>query len=117
MEGPGITSKQAAPLQAPTGAKGANANPMGTDGFEFVEYTAPDTAQLHALFGAMGFAQVARHRSKDVALYRQGGINFIVNAEPDSLAQRFAQAHGPSICAMAFRVRDAAEALSHAASL
>ncbi|MFI4890770.1 MAG: 4-hydroxyphenylpyruvate dioxygenase [Steroidobacterales bacterium] len=86
-------------------------NPLGTDGFEFVEYTAPDTAALRRLFETMGFALIARHRSKDVSLYRQGGINFIVNAEPDSLAQNFARQHGPSACAMAFRVKDAALAL------
>lgn len=86
-------------------------NPLGTDGFEFVEYTAPDTGELGRLFEVMGFSRVARHRSKDVSLYRQGGINFVVNAEPDSLAQQFARDHGPSACAMAFRVRDAAQAL------
>src|SRR5713101_9309286 len=89
-------------------------NPMGTDGFEFVEYTAPDTAALGQLFESMGFSRVARHRSKDVSLYRQGDINFIVNAEPNSLAQQFARDHGPSACAMAFRVKDAAFALRSA---
>ena len=89
-------------------------NPLGTDGFEFVEYTAPDTADLDRLFEAMGFARIARHRSKNVSLYRQGRINFIVNAEPNSLAQRFAREHGPSVCAMAFRVKDAARALRDA---
>jgi 4-hydroxyphenylpyruvate dioxygenase len=91
-------------------------DPVGTDGFEFVEYTAPDTVHLGRLFEAMGFRRIARHRSKDVSLYRQGAINFIVNAEPNSLAQRFAREHGPSACAMAFRVKDAARALSHALS-
>ena len=85
-------------------------NPMGTDGFEFVEYTAPDVGELHALFERMDFRAVARHRSKRVTLYRQGGINFVVNAEPDSHGARFAREHGPSACAMAFRVRDAAQA-------
>lgn len=85
-------------------------NPIGTDGFEFVEYTAPDVGQLHSLFETMGFRAVARHRSKAVTLYRQGEINFIVNAEPDSHGSRFAKAHGPSACAMAFRVRDAGKA-------
>jgi 4-hydroxyphenylpyruvate dioxygenase len=89
-------------------------NPMGTDGFEFVEYTAPDVAELGRLFGSMGFTCIARHRSKDVSLFRQGDINFIVNAEPDSLAQQFARAHGPSACAMAFRVENAARALRDA---
>ena len=86
-------------------------NPLGTDGFEFVEYTATDTAELGRLFEVMGFSRVARHRSKKVYLYRQGNINFIVNAEPNSLAQQFARDHGPSACAMAFRVKDAAYAL------
>jgi 4-hydroxyphenylpyruvate dioxygenase len=92
-------------------------NPMGTDGFEFVEYTAPDPKALGRLFESMGFAAVARHRSKDVTLYRQGQINFIVNAEPDSFAQAFARVHGPSACAMAFRVADAAYAYRRAVAL
>jgi 4-hydroxyphenylpyruvate dioxygenase len=90
---------------------------MGTDGFEFVEYTAPDPALLRALFERMGFPVVARHRSKNVTLHRQGDINFIVNAEPASFAQGFARQHGPSACAMAFRVRDAAGAYRRALEL
>jgi len=86
-------------------------NPLGTDGFEFVEYTAPNAAELGDLFESMGFSRVGRHRSKNVSLYRQGNINFIVNAEPNCLAQQFAREHGPSACAMAFRVNDAAHAL------
>jgi 4-hydroxyphenylpyruvate dioxygenase len=85
-------------------------NPIGTDGFEFVEYTAPDVHLLHGLFERMGFRDVARHRSKAVTLYRQGGVNFVVNAEPESHGSRFARAHGPSACAMAFRVKNAGEA-------
>jgi 4-hydroxyphenylpyruvate dioxygenase len=85
-------------------------NPIGTDGFEFVEYTGPDLAALHQLFLKMGFRAVGRHRSKAVTLYRQGDINFIVNVDPGSHGARFAQAHGPSACAMAFRVKDAAHA-------
>ena len=99
---------------AAAGQASLPANPLGTDGFEFVEYTAPDTGHLARLFERMGFSRIARHRSKDVALYRQGAINFIVNAEPNSLAQRFAREHGPSVCAMAFRVKDAARALRDA---
>jgi 4-hydroxyphenylpyruvate dioxygenase len=83
-------------------------NPLGTDGFEFIEYAATDPAALGGLFVRMGFMAVARHRSKNVLLYRQGGVNFVVNAEPDSFAQSFARVHGPSICAIAFRVKDAA---------
>ena len=85
-------------------------NPMGTDGFEFVEYTAPDPERLRTLFECMGFPAVARHRRKNVTLHRQGDINFIINAEPGGFGQRFAQQHGPSACAMAFRVRDASQA-------
>jgi len=92
-------------------------NPMGTDGFEFIEYTAPDTAELGRLFLSMGFTAVAKHRSKDVTLYRQGDVNFIVNAEPASFAQGFARVHGPSICASAFRVKNAAQAYKRALSL
>jgi 4-hydroxyphenylpyruvate dioxygenase len=90
------------------------ANPMGTDGFEFVEYTAPDTAELARLFMQLGFTPVARHRSKKVTLYKQGDVNFVLNAEPDSFAQSFARVHGPSVCAMAFRVADAAGAYKRA---
>src|SRR3954466_6069404 len=92
-------------------------NPMGTDGFEFVEYTAPDPHQLGALFEQMGFTAGARHRSKDVILYRQGRVNFIVNREPDSFAQSFARVHGPSACAFAVRVKDAAKAYHRALEL
>jgi len=89
-------------------------NPLGTDGFEFIEYAAPDPAALGALFEQLGFTAIARHRSKNVLLYRQGEINFVVNAEPGSFAQAFARVHGPSICAIAFRVRDAAHAYKSA---
>ena len=85
-------------------------NPMGTDGFEFVEFTAPDAKGLGDVFGALGFRVVGKHRSKNVLHYRQGDINLIVNAEPASPAEQFATAHGPSACAMAFRVKDAANA-------
>jgi 4-hydroxyphenylpyruvate dioxygenase len=92
-------------------------NPMGTDGFEFVEYTAPDTALLRELFTKMGFPVVARHKRKDVTLHRQGDINFIINAESGSYAEEYAKAHGPSACAMAFRVKDAKAAFERAVRL
>jgi 4-hydroxyphenylpyruvate dioxygenase len=92
-------------------------NPMGTAGFEFIEYAAPDPAAIGALFERMGFTAIAHHRRKNVLLYRQGEINFIVNAEPDSFAQRFARLHGPSICAIAFRVQDARQAFERAKGL
>jgi len=92
-------------------------NPMGTDGFEFIEYAAPDPAALGKLFETLGFRAIARHRTKNVFLYRQGEVNFVINAEPDSFAQRFARLHGPSVCAMAFRVKDAKLAYERALSL
>src|SRR5262252_6152455 len=73
-------------------------NPMGTDGFEFVEYAAPDPKTLGRLFETMGFTAVARHRQKDVTLFRQGDINFIINGEAGSFGQSFARIHGPCVC-------------------
>jgi 4-hydroxyphenylpyruvate dioxygenase len=96
---------------------GISSNPMGTDGFEFVEYSSPEPEKLAALFEAMGFQAIARHRSKDVTLYRQGDINFILNAEKGSYAENFHKTHGPSADAMAFRVKDAAVALTRARAL
>lgn len=92
-------------------------NPMGTDGFEFVEYAAPDPELLRRLFSTMGLPAVAHHRSKDVTLHKQRDINFIINAESDSFAQEFARAHGPCACAMAFRVKDANVAFKRALEL
>ena len=92
-------------------------NPMGTAGFEFIEYAAPDPAALRKVFELLGFKAIAKHRHKDVTLYRQGGVNFLINAEPDSFAQRFARLHGPSICAIGFRVQDANAAYKRALEL
>jgi 4-hydroxyphenylpyruvate dioxygenase len=86
-------------------------NPLGTDGFEFVEFTSPDPVGLQRLFEMMGFAAVARHRSKNVLRFAQGDINFILNMEPAGQPAAFRQAHGPSANAMAFRVKDAGKAL------
>jgi 4-hydroxyphenylpyruvate dioxygenase len=86
-------------------------NPLGTDGFEFVEFTSPDPLVLSKLFEAMGFTAVARHRSKNVLRYKQGHVDFILNMDPRGQAADFRSAHGPSINAMAFRVHDAARAL------
>ena len=86
-------------------------NPLGTDGFEFVEFTGPDPHAIARQFEAMGFTAVAKHRSKNVLRYRQGDINLILNMEPRGPAAQFREAHGPSANAMAFRVRDAGKAL------
>jgi 4-hydroxyphenylpyruvate dioxygenase len=85
-------------------------NPMGLDGFEFVEFTAPEKGILEAVFTAMGFTHVANHKSKDVALWRQGDINFITNYSKYSPSYYYAQEHGPSACGMAFRVKNAQKA-------
>jgi len=92
-------------------------NPMGLNGFEFVEFAAPTGGVLEPLFEKMGFTEVARHRSKDVSLYRQGDINFIVNRAPNSHAWYYAQEHGASACGLAFRVRDAHLAYNRALEL
>ena len=88
-------------------------NPAGLDGFEFVEFSAPEKGVLEPVFETMGFTRIARHRSKDVELWRQGGINIVTNYEPKSAAWYFAREHGPSACGMAFRVRDARKAYDH----
>ena len=85
-------------------------NPIGLDGFEFVEFSAPEKGLLEPVFASMGFTLIARHRSKDVQLWRQGGINLIANYEPRSPAAYFAAEHGASACGMGWRVKDAAKA-------
>ena len=92
-------------------------NPMGLMGFEFVEFASPTPSVMEPLFEKLGFTLVAHHRSKDVVLYRQGDINFIVNREPRSLAGYFAAEHGPSACALAFRVKDSHNAYARALDL
>lgn len=92
-------------------------NPMGLDGFEFVEFAALERGVLEPTFEIMGFTKVAKHKTKDVDLWRQGGINFIINYEPASPAFYYAEEHGPSACGMAFRVKDAAKAYARALEL
>lgn len=93
-------------------------NPMQTDGFEFIEFaSSKDDKSLDDTFKAMGFTLVAKHRSKNVFLYRQGNINFIINKQQNSFAADFAAAHGPSVCAIAIRVKDSELALNRAISL
>ncbi|MGA1060647.1 MAG: 4-hydroxyphenylpyruvate dioxygenase, partial [Burkholderiaceae bacterium] len=92
-------------------------NPMGLCGFEFVEFASPAAEVLEPLFEKLGFDLVAKHRSKDVVLFRQGDINFVVNREPRSPAGYFAAEHGPGPCAMAFRVRDSHQAYARALAL
>ncbi len=88
-------------------------NPVGLDGFEFIEFSAPEPGHLEAVFETIGFTKVARHRSKHVELWRQGGINLITNYEPKSAAWYFSREHGPSACGMGFRVKDARKAYDY----
>ena len=88
-----------------------NANIAGTDGFEFVEFAHPDAGVLEDLFTKMGYVEVARHKTKDISVYRQGDINYLVNREKNSHAARFVADHGPCAPAMAWRVVDARHAL------
>ena len=92
-------------------------NPMGTDGFAFVEFAHPEPVELHRLFRLMGFAEVARHRRKAITVYRQGDIDYLLNEEPNTHAARFAALHGPCAASMGFRVVDAARAYERALSL
>jgi len=95
-------------------APAAAENPAGTDGFEFVEFSSADPGALRALFRKMGFARVARHKTRPIELFRQGGINFVLNADADSFGGRFSARHGPSAPSMAWRVVDAERAFAHA---
>ena len=92
-------------------------NPAGTDGFEFVEFAHPESQQIETLFVRMGYVEVARHKTRDISLYRQGNINYIVNREPSSHAARFVAKHGPCAPAMAWRVVDAQHALKRAVDM
>ncbi|XPF95010.1 4-hydroxyphenylpyruvate dioxygenase [Colwellia sp. RE-S-Sl-9] len=89
-------------------------NPMGLDGFEFIEFASPTLGILEPVFDMLGFSKIATHRSKNVDLYRQGGINLILNKEPKSVGGYFASEHGPSACGMAFRVKNAQKAYDRA---
>ncbi|KFZ31772.1 4-hydroxyphenylpyruvate dioxygenase [Pseudidiomarina salinarum] len=94
-----------------------NYNPLQTNGFEFVEYAAPNSegiAALKELFDKLGFTEVAKHKRKEVWLYKQNDINFLINAETGGQAEAFAKEHGPSVCGMAWRVKDAQQAFDHA---
>jgi 4-hydroxyphenylpyruvate dioxygenase len=101
------------PHDAPR-AKISKENPAGTDGFEFVEFAHPEPHKLSELFERMGYATVAKHKTKAITVWRQGDINYVVNAEPGSHAMRFVEEHGPCAPSMAWRVVDAKHAFDHA---
>jgi 4-hydroxyphenylpyruvate dioxygenase len=104
------------PHDAPP-AKISAQNPAGTDGFEFVEFAHPRPAELARLFARMGYTAVAAHKTKNITVYRQGDINYILNAEPGAFATRFVEMHGPCAASMAWRVVDAKRAFEHAVKL
>ena len=89
-------------------------NPIGTDGFEFVEFTSAQPDELERLFMQLGFTKVGQHKSKNITRFKQNDINFILNREQNSQASAFASVHGPSANAMAFRVKDAEHAINEA---
>ncbi|MCB1555131.1 MAG: 4-hydroxyphenylpyruvate dioxygenase [Xanthomonadales bacterium] len=84
-------------------------NPMGIDGFEFVEFASPEPEKLHQYFKMLGFTQVARHKTRPIFTYRQGDCTFLINEDPDSFAAEFAKEHGPCACGFAIRVKKLAE--------
>jgi len=92
-------------------------NPMGLNGLEFVEFASPSPGVVERVLHTLGFIEVAVHRSKDLSLFRQGDINFIVNREPGSLAAFYAEEHGPGACGLAFRVHDSRLAYARALEL
>ena len=89
-------------------------NPAGTDGFDFLEFSTLDPQRLQQQFLTMGFTPVAKHKKQNITLYQQNDIRFLINLEPNSLARKFAELHGPSTSAMGFRVANAQAAFQHA---
>ena len=89
-------------------------NPVGTNGFEFLEFATPHPETLAKQFTSMGFVPIAKHVSADVTLYQQNDIRFLINVTKNSSANQFSALHGPSVSAMGFRVKDAKKALQHA---
>lgn len=89
-------------------------NPCGLDGFAFLEFSGPDQNKLHKQFIEMGFQAIATHKSADITLYKQGNIEFIVNAQAHCQAAEHAKVHGPGACAMGFKVKDAEAAFNYA---
>ncbi|MHB1543264.1 MAG: 4-hydroxyphenylpyruvate dioxygenase [Gammaproteobacteria bacterium] len=95
----------------------AQDNPLGTDGFEFVEFAAADPRPLRTLFEALGFQATARHRRYQITRYEQGGANLLLNEEPGSFASSFTAVHGPAATSFAIRVKDARQAFARAVAL
>src|SRR5260370_7125491 len=116
MPQPGRSAMGPFPHDAPPATVGSD-NPMGTDGFEFVEYAHPRPEALHALFKLMGYVPVARHKTRKITVYRQSDINYLVNEQPGTHGFGFVAAHGPCAPSMAFRVVDAKQAYARPLAL
>jgi 4-hydroxyphenylpyruvate dioxygenase len=93
------------------------ANPAGTDGFEFVEFAHPNPTALREVFAKMGYQLTAKHRSKDIELWQQGDVTYVLNNDAQGHAMEFAAKHGPCAASMGWRVVDAAHAFEHAIRL
>lgn len=92
----------------------SDANPAGTDGFEFVEFAHEDPQQLRDLFTKMGYIHTANHKNKAVELWQQGDITYVINNEPGTHGYEFVKEHGPCAPSMGWRVVDAQHAFDHA---
>ncbi|MFK7764463.1 MAG: 4-hydroxyphenylpyruvate dioxygenase [Roseobacter sp.] len=101
------------PHNAPR-AKISEDNPAGTDGFEFVEFAHPNPEELRSLFARMGYGHVANHKSREIELWQQGDITYVLNADPDSFAAQFVKEHGPCAPSMGWRVANAQQAFEQA---
>jgi 4-hydroxyphenylpyruvate dioxygenase len=89
-------------------------NPIGLMGVDFIEYSGPEAQFFEKLFKRYAFKEVGTVHGKNIKLYRQGDINYIINCEPQTFATEFAKLHGPCICATGFRVENAEHAFSTA---
>ena len=89
-------------------------NPLGTNGFDFVEYAAIDPTPLIKLFEGLGFTAVSKHKTKNIILYQQADIRFLINSEPGGFAYNFSTLHGPCACSMGFRVKESNSAFEDA---
>ncbi len=117
--GEALAAKRAARGEAPLADLAPLPPPPVVEGVEFVEFAVSDAeaSELVALIEGLGFRHVGRHRSKDVDLYAEGEINFVVNREREGFAHSFSLLHGPSVCALALRVDSIDKALERASAL
>ena len=99
------------------GQPGRHANPAGTRGLAFVEFSAAEPGELARLFGEIGFVRETRTDNKNITYWRAGNVRFVLNCEPDTHGGQFFAAHGPCISALGFHVEDAQRAFDRALAL